>query len=316
MSARGGAGPLPARELLQSRQRLPDHRQPSGGDPRPQLRPRPARPSIRPSSNCRRASASRRPPVLRFLSRDHLLNDWLGHVTWWLRTHHEAARLRREEEARRAQARPDLTRWQPPTWSSAAPASPASRRPTTWPSAAAWAGGGRRRAAAPHPDQRQVHRVLPQLVAGSRRRDGAADGAQHRSARRAGRRHRRRLRPQPPRLRLPDRRSGAGRGMGSRGGGGLAPGRRTAADPPRALRGAGCSRPGRGGSSRGCRAKSRRQTGRCGAAEGHPSAGGRRHRRSLDRRRPRPRPRPHPAPASPSSPPTSSPSSSPTAAAG
>ena len=49
---------------------------------------------------------TRRPPVLRFLSRDHLLNDWLGHVTWWLRTHHEAARLRREEK--REERRLDL----------------------------------------------------------------------------------------------------------------------------------------------------------------------------------------------------------------
>ena len=40
----------------------------------------------------------RRPPVLGFLSRDNVLNYWLGHFTWRLRTHREVSRLRLEEK--------------------------------------------------------------------------------------------------------------------------------------------------------------------------------------------------------------------------
>lgn len=44
------------------------------------------------------AMGVRRPPVLRFLDRDNVINYWLGRLTWWTRSRREERERRREEE--------------------------------------------------------------------------------------------------------------------------------------------------------------------------------------------------------------------------
>ncbi len=41
---------------------------------------------------------ARRQPVLRFLSRDNVINYWLGRMTWWMKLRREEQDLRRAEE--------------------------------------------------------------------------------------------------------------------------------------------------------------------------------------------------------------------------